>query len=257
MSQHIVLLCGSTGDQFPGAAHRAHSELPTHLQDAAPLRLVGRVRVAAHPVPAAASPGAQVLLGIQRSDSLHAADLNQLPAQPEVSDVTHPGAAEESGHLLHSGVSVPGVPGRVSQPRLGLLLPEAARPARASCQEDRPWYHAGPEDQAEDSAPVAVPVPRPPGGDAKASGPKQWEAASHVERGELRGAVGHPGTVLLLRSASRQLAVVVTWRSRHIPEESSSWFSHIVFISVWTKWTCPHRDAFRDTWLQIKLRLEL
>lgn len=69
-----------TGDQFPGAADQTHTQLPAHLQDAVTLWLVGCVCVAAHPVPAAPSPRAQIFLGLQRSDSLDAADSHQIPA---------------------------------------------------------------------------------------------------------------------------------------------------------------------------------
>lgn len=53
-----------TGDQFPGAADQTHPQLPAHLQDEVTLRLVGCVCVAAHTVPAASSPRAQILLGL-------------------------------------------------------------------------------------------------------------------------------------------------------------------------------------------------
>lgn len=53
-----------TADQLPGAADQTHPQLPAHLQDAVTLRLVGRLRVAAHPVPAAQSPRAQIFLGL-------------------------------------------------------------------------------------------------------------------------------------------------------------------------------------------------
>ncbi|XP_069570369.1 uncharacterized protein [Brachyistius frenatus] len=195
-------------DQFSGAPEQTHPQLPARRQDAAALRLVGLVRVAARPVPAAPSPRAQVLLGLQRRDAVDAADADQIPAQPEIADFAHPGAAEEPRHLVHPGVPVAGVPGRVAQPGPRLLLPEAAGAAGAPGQEDRPRDHAGPADPAAHPEPVALPVPRPPGGDAEAPGPQQREAPPDVERRELRGDVGHPGTVLLLRSASGQLALV-------------------------------------------------
>lgn len=54
----------STADQFPGAADQTDPQLSAHLQDAAELRLVRRVGVFAHPVPASQSPRAQVVLGL-------------------------------------------------------------------------------------------------------------------------------------------------------------------------------------------------
>lgn len=92
------------GDQLSGAARQTHPQLPANFQDAFTFRLVGSVCVHAHPVPAASNPRAQVLLGLQTSDILHAPDAYQILAQPKVADFAHPGAAEEPGNLVHVGI---------------------------------------------------------------------------------------------------------------------------------------------------------
>lgn len=120
------------GGQLPGATEQTHPQLSADLQDALTFWLVRSVRVAAHPLPAAANPRAEIFLGLQASGSFDAAGANQIPPQPKVSNFTHHGAAEEPRDLLHAGVEESGVPGCLAQPRLGLLLPEAASSAGAS-----------------------------------------------------------------------------------------------------------------------------
>ena len=147
--------------------------LPPHLKDENAFRLVRPLRLAAHPVSAPARSRTQVLLGLQRGHSINAADADRLPAQPEVADLTHPGAAQEPGHLVHARVHVPGVPGCVSQPRPGLLVPEAPGVAGISGQEDCPRDHAGPQDPAEDTEPLALSVSRPARRGAQTAGAQQ------------------------------------------------------------------------------------
>ena len=68
---------------------------------------------------------------------------------------------------------MPGVPGRVSQPRPGLLMPEAPGIAGIPGQEDCTRDHAGPQDPAEDPEPLALSVSSPERRGAQTPGAQQ------------------------------------------------------------------------------------